>query len=70
MIGCRPFNPLAAADHGRLKITRHSSCGGDWNAASAGGIVVTSLALVVRALLVTTTAVATVAYLLLTNSHI
>jgi hypothetical protein len=35
-----------------------------------GGAVVTSVGIALRGLLVTTTAVATVAYLLLTNSHI
>ena len=35
-----------------------------------GGAVVTSVAIALRGLLVTATAVATVAYLLLTNSHI
>jgi hypothetical protein len=35
-----------------------------------GGLMMTSVAIALRALLVTTTAVAIVAYLLLTNSHI
>ncbi len=62
----RPFNHLAAADHGRLKI-RHNFSFGDWDAKR---VVMTSLAIALRGLLVTTTAVATIAYLLLTNSHI
>jgi hypothetical protein len=45
-------------------------CSGHRNAGHAGGAVATSVAMVVRGLLVTTTAVATIAYLLLTNSHI
>ena len=41
-----------------------------WDARCVGGAVATSVAMAVRGLLVTTAAVATVAYLLLTNSHI
>ena len=41
-----------------------------WDAKSVGGTVMTSLAIVLRGLLVTSAALATVAYLLLTNSHI
>lgn len=55
MIKRRPFNHLAH---------------GGWDAKRVRGAVMTSLAIALRGLLVTTTAVATVAYLLLTNSHI
>jgi hypothetical protein len=64
-----PFNQFATADHGRLKIRRHFSFG-DWDAKRVGGAMMTCLAIALRGLLVTTTAVATIAYLLLTNSHI
>jgi hypothetical protein len=43
---------------------------GRWDAKRVGGIVMTSLAIALRGLLVTTAALAIVAYLLLTNSHI
>jgi hypothetical protein len=46
------------------------SCGNDWDAKRTGGAMMTSVTLALRGLLVTTAAVATVAYLLLTNSHI
>ena len=46
------------------------SRGDYWSAKRAEGAMVTSVAIALRGLLVTTTAVATVAYLLLTNSHI
>jgi hypothetical protein len=42
----------------------------DGDVERAGGAVVTSVAIALRGLLVTVTAVAIVAYLLLTNSHI
>jgi hypothetical protein len=67
MIERRPFSQLAAADHGRL--TRHVSPG-DWDARRVGGVIMTSLAIALRGLLVTTGAVAAIAYLLLTNSHL
>ena len=41
-----------------------------WADKHVGGAVVTSVGIALRGLLVTATAVATVAYLLLTNSHI
>jgi hypothetical protein len=46
------------------------SCGDHWDAKHVGGVMATSAAIALRGLLVTTIAVATVAYLLLTNSHI
>jgi hypothetical protein len=42
----------------------------DWDAKHVRGAVVSPVAIALRGLLVTTTAVAIVAYLLLTNSHI
>jgi hypothetical protein len=68
MIERRPFSQLAAADHGRFRI-RHVSPG-DWDARRVGGVIMTSFAIALRGLLVTTGAVATIAYLLLTNSHL
>jgi hypothetical protein len=65
----RPFNQLAIAGHG-LEERRHSSLAGHWDAKRIGGAVMTSLGIALRGLLVTTTAVAIVAFLLLTNSHI
>jgi hypothetical protein len=47
-----------------------TSHGGHWDAKRVGGAVVTTLAVAFRGLLVTTAALAIVAYLLLTNSHI
>jgi hypothetical protein len=44
--------------------------GGDWDARRMGGAMMTSVNIAVRGLLVASIAVATVAYLLLTNSHI
>jgi hypothetical protein len=46
------------------------SCGRDQDAKRAGGVMMTFVAIALRGLLVTTAAVATIAYLLLTNSHI
>jgi hypothetical protein len=46
------------------------SSGDHWDAKHEGGAVVTSVAMALRGLLVAATAVATIAYLLLTNSHI
>jgi hypothetical protein len=53
-----------------LDANRHFSLGDRWDAKTVGGAVMTSLAIVLRGLLVTSAALATVAYLLLTNSHI
>jgi hypothetical protein len=53
-----------------LDAKHHLSLGDRWDAKSVGGAVMTSLAIVLRGLLVTSAALATVAYLLLTNSHI
>jgi hypothetical protein len=64
----RPFTELAAADHGRLR--HHVSFGHYWNAKGAGSVMMTFLGIALRGLLVTTAAVAMIAYLLLTNSHI
>ena len=55
------------------KANRHApdvSRSDNWNAKRVEGAMLTSVAVALRGLLVTTTAVATVAYLLLTNSHI
>jgi hypothetical protein len=46
------------------------SCGEDWDVRHAGGAMMASVNIALRGLLVVTIAVATVAYLLLTNSHI
>jgi hypothetical protein len=46
-----------------------ASCN-DWDPKRMGGAMLTSVNIAVRGLLVATIAVATVAYLLLTNSHI
>jgi hypothetical protein len=61
-----PLKPQAAV----LGANRHFSFGDRWDAKSVGGAVMTSFAIVLRGLLVTSAALATVAYLLLTNSHI
>jgi hypothetical protein len=66
----RPFTQLAAADHGRLKIRHHLAFGHDWDAKGVGSVMMTFLGIALRGLLVTTGAVAIIAYLLLTNSHI
>jgi hypothetical protein len=58
MSGYREMSELM--DHGLLKA-------GHWD---AKGAIMTSLAVALRGLLVTTIAVAIVAFLLLTNSHI
>jgi hypothetical protein len=47
-----------------------ASRGVHWDARGVGGVVATTVAMALRGLLVTTAAVATAAYLLLTNSHI
>jgi hypothetical protein len=70
MIEHGSFNQLAAADHGWLKIKQPFSFRTCWDAKRAVGAVMSSLAIALRGLLVTTAAVGTVAYLLLTNSHI
>jgi hypothetical protein len=58
-------------------LSREANClppdvsrGEYWADKHVGGAVVTSVGIALRGLLVTATAVATVAYLLLTNSHI
>lgn len=48
----------------------HQPAHGDWDAKRVRSAVKRSVAIALRGLLVTTTAVATIAYLLLTNSHI
>jgi hypothetical protein len=63
----RPFTWLAATDPGALTITRKSSYGDHWDIKQA---LMTCLALALLGVLATTTGVAMVAYLLLTNSHI
>jgi hypothetical protein len=57
---------LRQANHLPSDVSR----GSHWDATRVRGAVVASAAIAVRGLLVTTAAVATVAYLLLTNSHI
>jgi hypothetical protein len=57
---------LRQANHLPPDVSR----GDYWDAKRVGGAVVTSVAIALRGLLVTTTAVAIVAFLLLTNSHI
>jgi hypothetical protein len=63
----KPSNHLAITDHGLLKA-RHYFSFADYR--DAKGAMMTSLAVALRGLLVTTIAVAIVAFLLLTNSHI
>jgi hypothetical protein len=70
MIGRKSFNQPAAADHGGPEIGHHVSFSDDWDAKRVRGAMMISLTIALRGLLVTTTAVATIAYLLLTNSHI
>ncbi len=70
MIGRKSFYQPAAADDGGPKIGHHVSFGDYWDAKRVRGAMMTSLTIALRGLLVTTTAVATIAYLLLTNSHI
>jgi hypothetical protein len=65
MVKVKPSNHVAFADHGLLK--HRFSSAGYWH---ANGAVMTSLTVALRGLLVTTIAVAIVAFLLLTNSHI
>jgi hypothetical protein len=57
---------LRQADLDRVPV----SCGGHQDARPARGAMAISAAMALRGLLVTTTAVATIAYLLLTNTHI
>jgi hypothetical protein len=65
MVKRKSSNHLAIADHGLLEARHHFA--DYWD---AKGAVMTSLAVALRGLLVTTIAVAIVAFLLLTNSHI
>jgi hypothetical protein len=60
----------AAALNARQDFKHDISLGDHWDARRVGGAVMTSLAVVLRGLIVTGAALATVAYLLLTNSHI
>jgi hypothetical protein len=62
MIQRRSFNQLDSEDHGRR--------GDHWDAERMGGVMMTCLAIALRGLLVTTIVVATIAYLLLVNSHV
>lgn len=66
MIEFRPLNRSGAVNAGQPRIEHRAS----FHARSVGGVVLTCLAIILRGLLVTTTAVGIVAYLLLTNSHI
>jgi hypothetical protein len=65
MVTRKRSNHPAIADHGLLR--HHFSFVNYWD---AKGAVMTSLAVALRGLLVTTIAVTIVAFLLLTNSHI
>jgi hypothetical protein len=67
MVKHKPSNHLAITDHGSLRARHYFSFADYWD---AKGAVMTSLAVALRGLLVTTIAVAIVAFLLLTNSHI
>ena len=64
-----PF-PWEALLGGANRLSPDISPGHDLNAKRGRGVLATSAAIALRGLLVTTAAVATVAYLLLTNSHI
>jgi hypothetical protein len=66
----RDPDPWAALSREANRLPPDVSCGEYWDDKRVGGAVVTSVAIALRGLLVTATAVATVAYLLLTNSHI
>jgi hypothetical protein len=70
MIECRPLNQLAPAVYGEVKATHDFSFGGYWDAKSVRGVVATFVVIALQAVLVTTTVVAIIAFLLLTNSHI
>jgi hypothetical protein len=63
-------DPWAALLRQANRLPPDVSRGDYWDVKHVGGAVVTSVAIALRGLLVTTAAVATVAYLLLTNSHI
>ena len=63
-------DPWAALSREANRLPPDVSCGEYWADKRVGGAVVTSVGIALRGLLVTATAVATVAYLLLTNSHI
>jgi hypothetical protein len=63
-------DPWAALSREANRLPPDVSRGEYWDDKRVGGAVVTSVAIALRGLLVTATAVATVAYLLLTNSHI
>jgi hypothetical protein len=63
-------DPWAALLRKANRLPPDVSCGDHSDAKHLGGAMVTSVAIALRGLLVTTVAVATVAYLLLTNSHI
>jgi hypothetical protein len=63
-------DPWAALLRNANRLPPDASRGDYWSAKRAEGAMMTSVAVALRGLLVTTTAVATVAYLLLTNSHI
>jgi hypothetical protein len=74
--GVRPGNTpgVGAAEkpvvRDAFETRRRFSSGDHWDAGRVGGAVMMALGIAVRGLLVTTTAVGMVAYLLLTNSHI
>ncbi len=63
-------DPWAALLTQANQLPADISRGDYWDAKHVGGAVATSIAIALRGLLVTTAAVATAAYLLLTNSHI
>ena len=63
-------DPWGTLLNGANRVPANVSSGSDWDARRMGGAMMTSFNIAVRGLLVATIAVATVAYLLLTNSHI
>lgn len=63
-------DPWAALSREANRLPRDVPCDDYGETAPPGGAMMTSVAIALRGLLVTTAAVAIVAYLLITNSHI
>jgi len=63
-------DPWAALLRKANRLPPDFSRGDNWSAKRVEGAMMTSVAVAIRSLLVAATAVATVAYLLLTNSHV
>jgi hypothetical protein len=63
-------DPWGTLLRGAGRLAPGDSRGSHWDGGRVRGLVATSLAVALRGLLVTTAALAIVAYLLLTNSHI